>query len=103
MLKDSWAKNETSGTSYNFWRLLDRSPHIGGYVQSLFIMDHGPIQGGSSLRSVAVDVDESVPALSESEGSLDQTNQESLLYEHDNAEYEPRGKGGQVCLIFLHF
>jgi len=50
MLKDSWAENETSGTSYDFSRLLDRSPHIAGYVQSLFIMDHGPIQGGSSLR-----------------------------------------------------
>ena len=32
-------KNEMSGTSYDFWRLLVGSPHIAGYVQSLFIMD----------------------------------------------------------------
>ena len=32
-------KNEISGTSYGFWRLLVESPYIAGYVQSLFIMD----------------------------------------------------------------
>ena len=34
-------ESETSGTSYDFWRLLVRSPHIARYhdVQSLFITD----------------------------------------------------------------
>jgi len=33
-------KNEISGTSYDLWRMLVRSPHIAGYVRSLFVIDH---------------------------------------------------------------
>jgi len=36
-------RNEISGTSYDFWRLLVGSPHIAEYVQSLFvIIDYSP-------------------------------------------------------------
>src|SRR6266571_1635421 len=34
-------KNEISGTSYDFWRLLVGSPHIARYVRSLFVIDYG--------------------------------------------------------------
>jgi len=37
----TFVKNEISGTSYDFWRMLVRSPHIAGYIRSLFVIDHG--------------------------------------------------------------
>jgi len=94
-------KNEISGTSYDFWRLLVRSPHIAKYVQSLFVIDYCPGFARLFRTFRAQDVDSASSEDDQTESGLEYvtltrgvaTNPPGWL---DNDKYLPR------CALLLH-